>query len=805
MMTLWQDIRYGTRQLAKSPGFTVVAVLTLALGIGANTALFSVVYGVLLKPLPYPQQDRLVTLSEWSKQVPGMSISYPDFLDWRAHQTCFAAIGVSRRQSFNYVGAQGAERVVAAMASHDLFTVLGVPALQGRLFRPEDDQTGAERTVLLAEGFWKRSFGARNSVLGEKIQLSGDVYTIVGILPDAAQAMLSSADLAVPLGLWADSYRDRWNHPGLYAIARLKGGVTFTAAEARMRALAEQLAKTYPDTNTGVSIEMQRFTDSAFGSVQTALWVLLGAAGFVLLIACANVANLQLARAQARDREFAIRAALGAGRMRVIRQLLAESLLLGLLGTAAGLVLGRWSVTLLRSLVPGSIPRLGEVTLNGWVLAFAIVAGLLTSVVFGLVPAGHAAGQDLTKALAQGARTGASARGRTWRAVLIVSEFALTCLLVAGAALMLRTLANLHRADLGYSTEHILTFDLDLTGPAYREPGPRSHLLTRALERLAAVPGVDRPALVDPLPMRGGSQSGYYVEGTPVAAAGQIPSAERIRANGDYFATLGIALVAGRAFGPQDMESSQRVAIVDTMFVEKNFPGQDPIGRRFAYGNRPPEKESDWMQIVGVVGHIRNFGVRGATREQTYVAFTQSVPTGVTFALHTGLDPASLIPALRLAMREVTSDLAIFNFRTMEDRRVSIISTERLTLLLLGVFAGLALVLAAVGLYGVLNYTVGQRTREMGIRLALGATSQSVMVLIVGQGLRLAGFGLLLGLAGAMCMARSLRSLLYEVSPLDPVSFLGVALVMVAVGTLACWLPARRASKVGAMEALRCE
>jgi predicted permease len=799
------DLKFACRQLLKNPGFTAVAVLTLALGIGANTAIFSVVYGVLLSPLPYPEQDRLVTVSEWSKQVPGMSISYPNFLDWRARQSCFTAIGVSRRQSFNYVGTSGTERVIGTMASHDLFAALAVPALRGRLFRMEDDKAGAERTVVLGESFWKRSFGGRDSVVGETIQLSGDIYTIIGVLPDAIRSVGGSADLAVPLGLWSEQYRNRWDHPGLYAVARLKPGVAFVTAEAEMRTIANQLAHEYPATNAGLSIEMQRFTDSAFGSVRTALYVLLGAAGFVLLIACANVANLQLARAQARGREFAIRAALGAGRARVVRQLLVESLLLGLLGSVVGLVLGCWAVDALRAVVPANIPRLEEVALNGWVLAFAIGAGVLTSLIFGLAPASHATGQDLRTALTPSTGIGRAAGGRRWRAALIVGEFALTCLLVVGATLMLRTLANLHRADLGYSTEHILTFDFELAGPAYRQPAQRLSLIERGLERLAAVPGSRTVAFVHPLPLRGGNQSLYYVEGTPVPGPGQAPSVERIQVSGDYFTALGIPLVAGRTFGAQDMESSPRVAIVDTLFVEKHFPGQNPLGKRFAYGDKPPDRESDWMQIVGVAGHIRNFGLRASTREQTYVAFTQTKPTGGTFALHTGRDPAALIPALRGAMHEVADDLPIFNFRTMDDRFASSISTERLTLLLLGVFAALALVLAGVGLYGVLSYTAGQRTREIGIRMALGATPSSIVDLIVTQGLRLAGLGLLLGLGAALGLARSLRSLLYEVSPFDPVSFAGVALTLVAIGALACWLPARRATSVNPMEALRAE
>jgi putative ABC transport system permease protein len=803
--TTLQDVGFGLRMLRKNPGFTAVAVLMLALGIGANTAIFSIVYGVLLRPLPCPEQDRLVTMSEWSKQVPGMSISYPNFLDWRAQQTSFTAIGVSRGQSFNYQGSSGTERVRGTVASYDFFAALGMPALRGRLFQMGDDQAGAERTVLIGEGFWQRSFGGRDSALGEKIQLSGDFYTIIGVLPDAVQRLGGSADLAVPLGLWSDQYRDRGNHPGLYAVARLKPGVAFAAAEAEMRTIGSQLAREYPASNAGVSIEMQRFTDSAFGSVRTALLVLLGAAAFVLLIACANVANLQLARAQARGREFAIRAALGAGRGRVVFQLLVESLLLGLLGTVTGLGLGRWAVAALRAIVPANIPRLEEVALNGWVLAFAIGAGLLTSVLFGLAPASYATGQDLRTAIAPGTRTGGAAGGRRWRAALIVGEFALTCLLVGGAALMLRTLANLHRADLGYSTEHILTFDFDLAGPAYRQPVQRVSLIERGLERIAALPGVKKVALVNPLPMRGGNQSTYYVEGAPVPGPGQAPSAERIQVNSDYFSTLGISLMAGRTFGAQDAESSPRVAIVDTVFAEKYFHGQNPLRKRFAYGEKPPDKESDWMQIVGVVGHIRNFGLRGSTREQTYVAFTQNAPAGATFALRTERDPAALIPALRGAMREVAGDLPIFNFRTMNDRFTSSISMERLTLLLLGVFAALALVLAAVGLYGVLNYTVGQRTREIGIRVALGATSRSIRSMTMKQGLQLASAGLLIGLAAALALTRFLRSMLYEVSPFDPLSFGIVAFVLAGVGVIACWLPARRAAKISPMEALRSE
>ena len=800
------DLKFGLHLLAKSPGFAFVAVLTLALGIGANTAIFSVVYAVLLRPLPYPEQDRLANLGEWSEQVPGMSISYPNFLDWRARQQCFTAIGVERGESFNYVGPTETERLTGSMASHEVFAALGVPALRGRLFSAADDQPGAERTVVVSEGFWKRRFGGRESAVGEKIQLTGEFYTIIGVLPDSFQYPSRGTELWAPLGLWGSQYQERGSHPGLYAIARLKPGVDFDAARAEMRALAEQLAKEYPASNARQSITMQRYTDRVFGSVRPALFVLLGAAGFVLLIACANVANLQLARAQARARELSIRAALGAGRGRVVRQLLTESLLLGLLGCAAGIVLGTWAIEALRAGLPAGIPRLQEIGLNGWALSFALGASLLTSFVFGLIPALPATRQEMRQALAQDSRTGGAVSGRRWRATLVVGEIALTCLLLVGTGLMLRTLANLYRADAGFRTERLVKFNLELSGAAYRQPAQRLPLIERTLARLAAMPGVNRVALASPLPLSGGgNQNTYYLEGSPVPGPGQAPSTERFQVDGGYFATLGIALVAGRAFGPQDQENSPRAVIVDTMFVEKNLHGQNPLGKRLTFGSGPPAKDSDWMQVVGVVAHIHNYGVRDATREQAYLPYTQSPPRSVFFVVRTERDPATLFRALRAAMREVNSDLPIYGLRTMDDMIQSTVSTERLTVLLLGIFSGLALLLAAVGLYGVISYTVSQRTREIGVRMALGATPRSVVDLVVRHGAKLAGLGLLLGLGAALGLTRLLQSSLYEVSPFDPVSFLAVALVLGGIGALACWLPARRATRIDPVIALRAE
>jgi putative ABC transport system permease protein len=805
--TVLRDFAYALRQVRRSPGFATVVVLTLALGIGANTAIFSLLYGVLLRPLPYPQQERLVTMGEWSEQVPEMSVSYPNFLDWRARQKSFAAIGVASGQSFNYDDVSSTQRLAGALVSHDLFAALGVPVLRGRLFHAEDDRPGAERTVAISEGFWKRSFGGRESVIGEKIRLNKEVYTIIGVLSDAFQFPGGApTEVWAPVGLWGDQYKDRWNHPGLYAIARLKPGVTFAEARTEMRAIAGQLAREYPATNTGLSVSMQMLTEGVFGGVRPMLFVLLGAAGFVLLIACSNVANLQLARAHARGREFAVRCALGAGRGRVVRQLLVESVLLGLLGCAVGLVLGAWSIGVLRTALPSTIPRLQEIGLNLRVLAFSVGVSLLTSIVFGLVPATSIGRQSLPEVLAQDGRAGGAARGHRWRAALMVSEFALTCMLLIGASLMLRTLGNLHHANPGYSTGHVVTFDWDLPDEAYPGAAQRLPLIEHALARLAAVPGAAGVALVNPLPLSGqGNQSYYYVEGTPAPDSGKGPSTERIEVSGDYFHALGVRLLAGRTFSSADQPQSLRVAIVDTVFAEKNSHGQNPIGKRFAYETHLPAKESGWLQVVGVVSHVENNGLGGPSREQTYVPFTQSPPSGMTFAVRTDGDPASLAPALRGAMREVSSGLPVFNFHTMDELFAASISSQRLTVLLLGTFAGIALLLAAVGLYGVLSYNVSQRTREIGVRMALGAASGSVVGLVLRNGLRLAGIGLALGLLTGLGLTQLLRGLLYEVSTFDPMSFAAVAAVLISVGIFACWWPARRAAKVDPVVALRNE
>ncbi len=801
-------MRHAFRSLCKSPGFTVVALLALALGIGANTAIFSVVYGVVLRPLPYPEQHRLLFIGEWSQQVPNMSVSYPNFTDWRDRQRAFTALGAFRFHGVNYVGPTESERLTGIMASHDLFAALAVPPLHGRVFSGDEDKPGAERTVLVSERLWRRLFAGRADALGEKLQLNGDFYTVVGVMPADFQFPAASVDVWLPLGLFADGYQERRNHPGLYCVARLKPGVSYDAGVADIKGIAEQLAREYPATNAHQSAAVQPLADRAFGRVRPALFVLLGAAGFVLLIACANVANLQLARAHGRAREFAVRAALGASRAQIVRQLLVESLMLGGAGCIVGVVFGVWGLDALRSLLPANVPRIDEVSLNAPVLAFAAVATLITSVVVGLVPAVHVLKQDLRATLVDGTR-GSSGAGNRWRAGLIVGEFALTSVLLVGAGLMIRTLSNLYSADPGYATERILTVNWNVPGNGSTDAAQRPAVIRRALDRLATVPGVSSVALIDPLPLSGGgNQRIYYVEGSRLPEAGRQPSAEFFQTSGGLFGTLRIPLLAGRAFDERDSATAPKVAIVDTRFVEKNFPpGTDALEKRFVYGSTPPQEDSDWIQIVGIVAPIQNYGLASGllTREQTYVPHTQSVPTSLTFVLRSDQNEAILVPAIRQAIREVAPELPIFGVQSMEELFTASVSTQRLTVFLLGAFAALAVTLASLGLYGVLAYNVGQRAREVGVRMALGATPNSVVALILRHGLKLAVAGLVVGLFAAVALTRVLGSILFGASAFDPLSFAAVAVGLTAVGALACYLPARRAARIDPMITLRAE
>jgi putative ABC transport system permease protein len=798
------DLKFALRSLAKSPGFASIAILTLALGIGANSGVFSYLSTMLVRPLPVPEVRELVFMGEHSEQVPGMSVAYPNYLDWRERQRSFTHLGIFRGQSFNYLGATDTERINGAQFSHDMLAALGVAPRLGRWFSADEDKPGAERTALISAGFWQRAFGSRPDVLGEKITLSGETYTIIGVMPADYRFPSGNAEVWIPFGLFGDMNMERGNHPGLYAIGRLKPGATIETARADMIAIAKQLEQEHPQTNTGNSISMQPVVDRVFGQAKTAVWVSFGAAFGVLLIACANVANLLLARAAARSREFAVRTAIGAGRSRLIRLVLAESLLLGIAGTLLGLLVGFATMQGIKTLIPATSPLATQVSMDATVFAFAVIVGVGITTLFGLVPAFTGSRVNLNEALSAGGRTGGGHVSTRWRSVLVAAEFALTLVLLFVCGLMMRTIQNLYEADTGLKTEHVVSFAYVMPGRDWTEPEKRIQLLDRALERLRSLPGVTHAALTNPLPLAGGgNQTSFIPEGMDDPGPGKWFSTENNAASRDYFETMQIPLLRGTGFTDQEKADDPDVCIIDTRFVETHFAGQDPLGKRIVFGGFGNEPR--YATIIGVVGHVENYGIGQDTRVQLYFPYRQGAPGFLSFVLRTTMEPAALTPSIRAAMREVEPTLPVFNVRTMDEVFDLTVTNQRIMLTLLSVFAGLALLLAAIGLYGVLSYIVGQRTREVGIRMALGATGDSVRNLIIGQGLKLAVFGLVLGLLGAISLARLLGSVVYGVSAYDPLSLAAVSLLIIGIGVFSSWFPARRATRVNPLTALRTE
>ncbi|MBI2515297.1 MAG: ABC transporter permease [Opitutae bacterium] len=796
------DLKFALRSLRKSPGFTGVALLTLALGIGANSGVFSFLNALLIKPLPLPRASELVYLSEHTTQVPNMSVSYPNFLDWRERQKSFTALGVFRGQSFNYVGPSETERVNGAMFTHDVFPALEVAPKLGRWFGAAEDKPGAERTVVISERFWQRALGGRPDVLGQTLTLSGEIYSIVGVMPADFRLPTNNPDVWVPFGLFAEQNMDRGNHPGLYGLGRLKPGVSLAAARADMAAVARQLEQSYPQTNTGDTVSLQLLVERIVGQQRSAVWISFGAAFGVLLIACANVANLLLARAAGRSRELAVRAALGASRRRLIRFVLTESLLLGFAGTALGLLFGYGTMQGIKSLIPANSPFLSQVGMDGNVLAFSVLIGVGVTVLFGLVPAILGSRVNLNEALAAGGRSGSGVHAR-WRSVLVAGEFALTLVLLFACGLMMRTIFNLYRADAGLQTDHLVTFSYVMPGRDWADAAKRTQLLDRAMEKLRSLPGVTHVALTNPLPLSGsGNQTSYLVEGEPEPGPGQRPSTENNAASAAYFETARIPLLRGRTFTDREKAGEPGTCIIDTKFAQQHFAGQDPLGKRIAFGS---PTQPTYLTIIGVAGHVQNYGIGQDTRVQIYYPYHRTPPGGVSFLLRTTRDPAPLASSIRAAMREAEPTLPVFALRTMDEVFDLTVTNERIMLTLLSVFAGLALLLAAIGLYGVLSYIVSQRTREVGIRMALGATAGTVQRLMLGHGLKLAAFGLGFGLLASLGLARLMGSLLYGVSPHDPLSLAAVAGLLILIGLVASWLPAARATKVNPVEALRAE
>ena len=821
MTTLWQDVRYGVRMLLKTPGVSVIVIIALALGIGANTAIFSVVNTVLLRPLPYEESDRLVFLNEKSPVLDEMSISYPNFTDWRNHMQMFEKMGVYNRASYNLTGAGEAERIVTGQVSADLFSVLRVTPLHGRLFTNDEDKPGGSPVVLLSYGLWQRRFGGQTSILNQPITLNSKQYVVIGIMPET-YAYPSRVEMWVPVGQLSDqaSWKERGNHPGLYAVARLKPGATIEQADSDMNTIAANLEKQYPDSNTANRVRLRPLLEIYVSDARRALWVIFGAVAFVLLIACANIANLLLARATARRKEMAIRTAVGASRWRLARQLLTESVLLSLVGGALGLLLGRWGVDLILYMSPDAIPRSREIGLDWTVLGFTIGVSFLTGIVFGLLPAIQAGDVDVHETLKE---TGRGTSGRQWlRSSLVVAEVATTLVLLIAAGLMIRSFYLLLKVNPGFSHEHLSSFSISLPEKKYATQDSTQQFYDRLLENIRSLPGVESVAAASGLPLgNNGWQTGFVIDGRPAPPRDQSPLMEACLVTPDYFKAMNIPLLRGRTFTDRDnrahlagrdlskLDENQRegaglnVVVIDEEFARRYWPNEEAVGKRIRMGSAA---DAQVLEVIGVVGRVKMESLnQNSDRVQGYFPFAQVPLGGMTVIIKGASDPNQLISSVRAAVKEIDPDQPIYSPRTMNDIRAESVAGERLNLTLLSLFAGIALVLAIVGIYGVMSYSVTQRTHEIGIRMAIGARPRDVFTMILGHGMKLAIVGVVIGLGAAFGLTRLMASMLFGVAPTDATTFGAISALLIGVALLACYLPGRRATKVEPTISLRYE
>jgi putative ABC transport system permease protein len=795
--------------MGKQPLFAAIAILTLGLGIGANSAIFSVVDTVLLDPVPYPAEDpeRVMVLNETSRSWDSMSVSYPSFKDWQRLNRSFESMAGFRDSRFNFTGLEEPLRLSVTRVSHGYFEILGVRATLGRLFDPAEDAPGAPPVLVLNHALWKGRFGADPGVIGRVVRLDDEPFTIIGVLPEDFE--LSSEERAfATLEPWAaesESARDRGNHQGLYVLARTRKGVSFEEARSEIETIARQLEKEYPNTNSGVGAAMTRLSDRRVEDYRRTLWILLGAVALVLLIACANVANLLLARAVSRKRATAIQAALGASRLRLIRQGLTEGLVLAVAGGVLGAILAFGGLHLLKGLLPADVPRIDRIGIDLRVLAFALGTSVLTGILFGSFPAWLASRARPSDPLKEGSRdTGGGAAGRG----LLVAEVALATLLLIGAGLLIRSLFELTRVDPGFRPDRLLTLNVGLPNTRY-DGEARIAFLRQLDEKLAGLPGVRRATVGLVLPMMGSSWSSIFiVDDRPVPERSDLPSSLFTPVAHGYFETFGIPLTRGRLFEQTDGPDSPQVIVVNETLANRLWPGQDPIGRRLKQGwpeNQGPY--NPWREIVGVVGDVKQFGLGEEVRMQTYIPLGQtgSGMWDVQVALRTETDPLAQVEPVKRALGEMDPTLPIYNVDTMEAAISESVAPRRFAMILLGLFAALALVLAAVGLYSVIAYSVARRTREIGLRMSVGADRASVFRLVVLQGLRYSLLGAVIGVAAAAGASQLLSSSLFGVSARDPLTFVLVPLLLLAVAFVASAVPALAASRIDPMRALRYE
>jgi len=812
MGNIMQDVRYAVRMLLKNPGFTFVAVIAVALGIGANSAMFSVINAVLLRPLPYHEPDRLVTIWEESQQrgMYEMPVSFANFRDWVDQNHVFEHISAYTFTNLNLTGAGEPVRILAVRSSANLFSLVGAAPLLGRPFLPEEDKEGANRVVILSQSLWQRRFSSDSGIVGQSITLNNQSYTVVGVMPASFQfpvgfgylgkVLNDPVDLYVPLAATSkEAVRGSYS---FFSIGRLKPGVTIDQARAEMTTIEGRLEQQHPGGNTGIGISLIPTHEQTVKEIRPALLVLLGAVGFLLLIACANIANLLLARAASRQKEIAIRTALGASRLRILRLLMTESVLLSLAGGCLGLLLALWGTDALLALAPDNIPRMNEVGVDARVFGFTLAVSLLTGIVFGLIPAIHASKPDLNEALKEGSRgsTG-SAAGKRIRSVLVAVEIALSLVLLIGAGLMIKSFLRLQQMSLGFNPDNVLAVNLSLSRSKYPEDRQQVAFFQAALERLQSLSGVQSAGATTGLPLTlTVSGSDFRIEGRPEPEPGKEMIINTRSVSPGYFGTLGIPFIKGRDFSDRDKSDAPKAAIINYDLARIYFPDEDPIGRRITF-----DEGMSWISIVGIIEDVKQLGLDSSAKPEVYFPYLQVTGPSMSIVVRTASNPLSLVAAMKSQIQEIDKDLPIADVKTMRQLLSESVSGRRFNTLLLTVFAVVALVLAAVGIYGVMTYSVSQRTHEIGIRMALGARASEVLKLVVGQGMFLTLAGVATGVVASLFLTRLMSSMLFGVTATDPITFAAVSALLAGVALGACFIPARRAAKVDPMVALRYE
>jgi putative ABC transport system permease protein len=816
--TLLQDIRYGVRGLVKRPGFTIVALVTLALGIGANTAIFSVLNAVVLRPLPYAEPDRLVTVWETGAGNDKRSVAPANFVDWRDQNTSFSSLAATFYGNFNLTGDGEPERINGATVTSNLMSTLGVSAQLGRTFQPEDDMHQDQRLVILSDALWQRRFGAAQSVVGRMITIDDSFYDVVGVMPPGFTYPVKS-DVwvlgrdrnAVSMTLISQFPQNDWNRERdahfLGVVGRLKPGATLSQAQADIGGIMRRLERDFPDTNRDLGSNVISLHTHLVGNVKSLLSILLGAVVFVLLIACTNVASLLLARATQREREFAVRRAVGASRWRLIRQLLTESLLLSFTGGAVGLVLAVWIVDLFIKLSPGDIPRLGEANVDPRLLVFTLVVSILTGITFGLWPAWQATAGPLSQSLKEAGSKASEGRHRRRSCnALVVTELALAQVMLVGAGLLIVSYVRVSQTDPGFNSDHVLTAKIAPAARKYPDAQSRSQFYSRVIEQLQALPGVTSVGMVMNLPLSGSSMNrGFRVEGRPDPKPNDNVSMDYQVVSRDYFATMSIPIKRGRGFTGSDGESSQRVIVINEEMAKRFWPHEDPLGKRMAFGDS--RKDDSWRTIIGIVGNVRHASLTEDPVPTAFTDYRQDVESWsrMSFVLKTTADPASLTAAVRRSLLAIDPEQPVYGVDPLDTLLSEAIAPRQFAMILIGLLALLALILASSGIYSVIFFSVSERTKEIGIRMALGARPRNVLKMILSQGMSVAVIGIVAGLLMAVAFTRLLTTMLFEVSATDPATFVAVAFILMLVALVASYFPARRAMKVDPLVALRHE